>query len=130
MNGGSILAKGSGSSVTIVGTLGRDPELFYSSSGTAIASCSLAHTEGFGNNQKTVWTTCKFFGKQAEAVKEYLSKGSKVFVTGTLDEETWTDKSGTKKYKTVISCNTFESLSSGQAKQEQQTSSPIDNLPI
>lgn len=101
--------------VQIIGNLGNDPEVRYAQSGSAIATISVATTEKWkdkdGNSQeRTEWHRVKFFGKLAEIVEKYLSKGSKVYVEGSLRTEKYTDKEGVEKYTTDIIANEMKML--------------------
>ncbi len=75
------------------GNLTRDPELKYTQDGLAIANCSIAVNKRQTNKEdKTTFVDLTFFGKQAETVNQYLSKGSKILVNGELNQDTWNDK--------------------------------------
>jgi single-strand DNA-binding protein len=93
--------------VTLIGNLGKDPELRYTSSGVAVATFSLATNESWkdqdGNLQdKTQWHNIVAWKKLAEICGEYLKKGSKVYLEGRLQYRTYDDKNGVKKYITEI----------------------------
>jgi single-strand DNA-binding protein len=85
--------------ITIVGYLGRDPEIRYTSQGTAVCDFSVASTERrkdkAGELQEiTTWFRISLFGRQAEIAHQYLTKGRQVYVEGTLSQREWTDKDG------------------------------------
>jgi single-strand DNA-binding protein len=92
--------------IFLTGNLGRDPELRYTPNGTAVTSFSLATNERWttqdGQQQeRTIWWRVSVWGKQAESVSQYLSKGSQVFVEGRMDPDPetgnpriWTDRDG------------------------------------
>lgn len=94
--------------VIIVGTLGNDPEVKYSSSGSAIANLSVATSEQWKDKQtgekkeQTEWHRVVIFGKFAEVAGEYLRKGSQVYIEGQLRTRKWTDSNGVDKYTTEI----------------------------
>ena len=93
--------------VTLIGNLGKDPELRYTSSGVAVATFSLATNESWkdqdGNIQdKTQWHNIVAWKKLAEICGEYLKKGAKVYLEGRLQYRTYDDKNGVKKYVTEI----------------------------
>lgn len=94
--------------VIIVGTLGNDPELKYSTSGSAIANLSVATSEQWKDKQtgekkeQTEWHRVVIFGKPAEVAAEYLRKGSQVYIEGQLRTRKWTDSNGVDKYTTEI----------------------------
>jgi len=88
--------------ITLIGNLGRDPELRYTPGGEAIATFSIATTETWkdkgGNKQeRTDWHRIEFFGRQAEVCNEYLKKGSPVYVEGRMQYDKWTDKEGVER---------------------------------
>lgn len=90
----------------IVGNLGKDPELKYTPSGTAVATFSVATSESWKDdkgtiNERTEWHTVIAWRKLAEIVGEYLKKGKKVYIEGKIQTRSW-DKDGTKHYKTEI----------------------------
>ena len=94
--------------VIIVGTLGNDPEVKYSASGSAIANLSVATSEQWKDKQtgekkeQTEWHRVVIFGKLAEVAGEYLRKGSQVYIEGQLRTRKWTDSNGVDKYATEI----------------------------
>lgn len=94
--------------VIIVGTLGNDPEVKYSASGSAIANLSVATSEHWKDKQtgekkeQTEWHRVVIFGKLAEVAGEYLRKGSQVYIEGQLRTRKWTDSNGVDKYTTEI----------------------------
>jgi single-strand DNA-binding protein len=94
-------------SVTLVGHLGRDPELRTSSNGgTSWATFTLAtgraRRDGEQWVEDTDWHRVKVFGSQAETCHKHLSKGSLVIVEGSISYESWQDKDGVKRQTTVI----------------------------
>ena len=94
--------------VIIVGTLGNDPEVKYSASGSAIANLSVATSEQWKDKQtgekkeQTEWHRVVIFGKLAEVAGEYLHKGSQVYIEGQLRTRKWTDSNGVDRYTTEI----------------------------
>ncbi|MDH3688924.1 MAG: single-stranded DNA-binding protein [Gammaproteobacteria bacterium] len=92
----------------LVGHLGRDPEVRYSSNGSAIANVNIATTESWKDKQtgerqeRTEWHRIVFFGRLAEIASEYLKKGSQVYVEGRLQTRKWQDKEGADRYTTEI----------------------------
>jgi len=79
------------------GNLGGDMEIAYTKGGTAIGTVSMAVTHGFGDKQKTMWVKCKLFGKQAESLTPYLTKGSKPAFVGRFYIDEWTGDDGIKR---------------------------------
>ena len=103
--------------VMIIGNLGNDPEIKYAPSGTAIANFTVATTEGRKNKDgewedATEWHRIVMFGRQAEVCKDYLHKGSKVYIEGRLQTRSWEDQSGQRRYMTEINGNQMLMLDS------------------
>jgi single-strand DNA-binding protein len=93
--------------VTLIGNLGKDPELRYTSGGVAVATFSLATNESWkdqdGNMQeRTQWHNIVAWRKLAEIASEYLKKGSKVYIEGKLQYRSYDDKNGVKRNVTEI----------------------------
>lgn len=92
----------------ILGTLGNDPEVKYSASGSAIANLSVATSEQWKDKQTgekkehTEWHRVVIFGKLAEVAGEYLRKGSQVYIEGQLRTRKWSDSNGVDRYATEI----------------------------
>ena len=96
---------GSVNKVILVGNLGRDAEVRYTSSGTAVATLSLATTDvwtdkGGQRQEKTEWHRVVLWGKTAETLQEYLLKGRQIYVEGRLQTRQWDDRDGNKRYTT------------------------------
>jgi single-strand DNA-binding protein len=98
--------------VILAGTLGKDPELKYTTGGKAVASFSMATNDGFGDKKTTTWHNISAWGKTAENIKNYLTKGSNVYLEGRITTESWNNKEGVKVYKTVIVCDNIQFLDS------------------
>ena len=101
--------------VILIGTLGKDPEVRYAQSGSALASVSIATNESWKDKngekqERTEWHRVKFFGRLAEIAGEYLKKGSQVYIEGSLRTEKYTDKAGVEKYSTDIIANEMQML--------------------
>lgn len=98
---------GSVNKAIIVGNLGRDAEVRYTPGGTAVANISVATTETWNDKsgqrqEKTEWHRVAIWGKTAEAIGEYLTKGRQVYVEGRIETRQWDDKDGQKRYTTEI----------------------------
>lgn len=99
---------GSVNKVILIGNLGRDPEIRTTQSGTKVANLNLATAESWKDKssgerkEKTEWHRVVIFGSLAEIAEKYLTKGSKVYVSGSLQTRKWTDQSGVEKYSTEI----------------------------
>ena len=93
--------------VILVGNLGANPEMRYTQGGQAVANIRLATTERWtdrnGAKQETTeWHRVVVFGKQAEIVGQYLTKGRQVYVEGRIQTRQWQDQQGQKRYTTEI----------------------------
>jgi single-strand DNA-binding protein len=103
--------------VILLGNVGKDPEIRSTPSGTMVANFSIATSDRFqdaqGNWQdRTEWHNLVAFKRTAEIVRDYVKKGSKLYVEGKLQTSSWEDKtSGQKKYKTEIIVNDLSLLS-------------------
>jgi single-strand DNA-binding protein len=98
---------GSVNKVILVGNLGRDAELRYTPSGAAVATVNMATTEVWNDKagqrqEKTEWHRVILWGKTAESLAEYLTKGKQIYVEGRLQTRQWDDKDGNKRYTTEI----------------------------
>ena len=94
---------------TVIGRLAQDPEVRFTTGGTAVASFRLAVTNP-QDKDKPHWIPVKCLGKTAEAVGEYLSKGNQVGVTGRLESSEWDDKEGQRHWKLEILARTVDFL--------------------
>ena len=116
--------------IILIGNLGQDPELRYTSSGVAVASFSMATGESWkdqdGNVQeKTQWHKCVAWRKLAEIVGEYLKKGSKVYVEGRIQYRSYDDKNGVRRDITEIVIDQMLMLDSkGASHSEGAASAP------
>lgn len=103
--------------VILIGNLGRDPETRYSQSGSAVTNFSLATSESWrdrssGEQQdRTEWHNVVCFARLAEIAGEYLRKGSKVYIEGSLRTSSW-EQEGQKKYRTEVMARELQMLDS------------------
>jgi single-strand DNA-binding protein len=99
---------GSVNKVILIGNLGRDPEVRTMQNGGKVANLSIATSETWRDKssgerkEKTEWHRVVIFGNLAEIAEKYLKKGSKVYVSGSLQTRKWTDQSGAEKYTTEV----------------------------
>ncbi len=104
--------------VIIVGNLGGDPEVRYMPSGGAVTNVTIATSESWKDkqtgqqNERTEWHRVVFFNRLAEIAGEYLRKGSKVYVEGSLRTRKWQDQSGQDRYTTEIVAAEMQMLDS------------------
>ena len=114
--------------VILVGNLGTDPDLRYTSKGPPVCHLSVATSakwkDAEGNAQsKTCWHRVVAWGKQGELCKEYLSKGRQVYVEGRLQGSSYVDKDGVKRYSTEVVSSTVVFLGgNGQGRYRQEES--------
>jgi single-strand DNA-binding protein len=103
--------------VILIGNLGGDPEVRYTPDGVAVANFSLATSENWKDRngerqERTEWHRLVLWRQLAEIAKEYLKKGSKVYIEGKLQTRSWDDKSGQKHYTTEVVVAQMEMLDS------------------
>lgn len=102
--------------VILIGNLGRDPEVRYAPSGSAICNIALATSRNWKNRdtgerqEETEWHRVVFFDRLAEIAGEYLKKGRPVYVEGHLKTRKWTDKDGIERYSTEIIADQMQLL--------------------
>jgi single-strand DNA-binding protein len=102
--------------VILIGNLGRDPEVRYTPSGSAVCNVSLATTRQWkskdtGDKQEeTEWHRVVFYDRLAEIAGEYLKKGRSIYVQGRLKTRKWQDKDGAEKYTTEIIAEEMQML--------------------
>ena len=125
------MAKGINKAI-LIGNCVQDPETKYTASGAAVTHISLATSESWKDKQtgqkqeKTEFHRIVFFNRLAEIAGEYLRKGSKVYVEGSLRTNKWKDKDGNDRYTTEIVANQMQMLDS---KREVAGVLPAENLP-
>ena len=105
--------------VILVGNLGKDPEMRYTSSQTAVARFSIATSDRrkdqAGNwTEHTEWHNVVTFGKTAENCSNYLKKGRQVYIEGRIQTNKWQDKEGKDRYTTEVIANTVQFLGNKQ----------------
>ena len=88
--------------ITVIGNVGRDPELRYANSGTAVLKFSVADTIGKDDNKKTTWHDITVFGELAENVGSALGKGQRVVVMGRIQKSKYIGRDGVEKEKAEI----------------------------
>jgi len=92
--------------VQLIGRLGKDPELRYTSNGAAVTTLSIATSESYKEGdewkERTEWHQAVLWNRLAEIAGEYLSKGSQVYLEGRLQTRSWDDKDGNKRYTTEV----------------------------
>jgi single-strand DNA-binding protein len=133
----------------IIGNLGKDPEMRYTPSGSAVTQMSVATNRNYKDQagewqNEAEWFRVVIWGEQAERAAEHLRKGHKVYVEGRLQTRQWEDKSGEKRYTTELVASRFSSLerrdkedgswpsepSSGKAAPNSSAAEDFDDLPF
>lgn len=116
--------------VILIGNVGQDPEVKYLPKGDCVTTVSLATSESWKDRQtgqvqeRTEWSRVVFFKRLAEIAGEYLRKGSKVYVKGSLRTRKWQAQDGTDRYSTEIVANEMQLLDSQPAGQGGQPQRP------
>jgi len=115
--------------ISFTGTVGRDAEVKYLASGSAVLSVTVANSVGFGDKQKTNWFRVTLFGKRAEgSLKDYLKKGQAVFVSGELSQNSYQANDGTTKTSLEINANILDLVGKkSDGGQQQAASQPQSN---
>lgn len=119
--------------VMIIGNLGADPELRYTSNGQAVATFNVATSDSWTDangqaQERTEWHRVVAWAKLGEIVGEYLTKGGKVYVEGKLQTRTWDDQNGVKRYTTEINARDIILLGGrGEGAQGGRPPHPADS---
>jgi single-strand DNA-binding protein len=114
----------------LIGNLGKDPELRYTGSGTAVCNFSIATTEKWRDQQsnemkeRTEWHNIVLWGRQGENAKEYLQKGSPVYIEGRIQTRSYDDKEGNKRWITEIVGQRMQFLGRRGETQRDDNSAP------
>ncbi len=116
--------------VTLLGNLGRDPEVRFTQGGRAVANFTIATTESWGQGperqEKTEWHKIVVWGKLAELCGQYLSKGRQVYVEGRIQTRKYQDRDGQERYITEIVAREIVFLSGGDRQSSGQRYSNQD----
>ena len=115
--------------VSIIGNLGRDAELRYLPSGLAVLDFSIAANERWtdrnGQQQEnTTWFRISVFGKQADVLKQYLTRGKQVYIDGRLRMNEYTDRNGEKRFSLDVKADTVQLLGSRGAGEDRSAAPP------
>ena len=123
--------------VILVGNLGQDPEVRYMQSGAAVATLSIATSESWQDKttgerrERTEWHRVVLFGKLAEVAKDYLRKGSQVYIEGQLQTRKWQDQQGQDKFTTEIVVQGYNGVMQMLgSKQQQDWGQPAQQQPM
>lgn len=122
--------------VQIIGRLGQDPEIRYTTSGSAVCNMSIATTENYkdaaGNKKEaTEWHRVVLYRGLAERAERILKKGAQVYVEGRIKTEKWQDKDGITRYSTKVEGTEMKALGKAPDAQPAQSGNdnPFDDLP-
>lgn len=132
---------GSVNRVILVGNVGRDPEIRFTQGGDKIVNLSVATSESWRDRQsgerreKTEWHRVVIFNSNlADIAEKYVTKGSKVYIEGSLQTRKWQDQSGQDRYSTEVVLQRFNGnltlldSKGGGERQERQDAPPADDL--
>jgi len=103
-----------------IGNLVADPEVRYTQDGTAIANFKVACDSGHGEHKHTEFMRCVTFGRLAEVCGEYLLKGSKVYVCGSIQTRKWMDREDKPRYTTEAKIAEMKMLSSRASRESDE----------
>jgi single-strand DNA-binding protein len=112
--------------VILIGHLGRDPEVRYAPSGSAICNVTIATSRSWKDKtsgekvEETEWHRVVFYDRLAEIAGEYLKKGKQVYVEGRLKTRKWTDKENIERYTTEIVASEMTLLGGGDGERQQE----------
>ena len=125
---------GSVNRVILVGNLGRDAELKHTGGGTAVCTVGVATSEKFkdrdGNQKETTeWHNVVIWGKTAEALAAYLTKGKQIYVEGRLQTRVWTDKEGNERKTTEVKADRVVLLGGGSRDSGRRDQTAVDDAP-
>ncbi len=125
---------GSVNKVILIGRLGADPELRYTSSGTAVATLRMATNESWTGKtgqkeERTEWHRIVLWAKLAELAGQYLSKGRQVYIEGRLQTRSWDDRDGNKRYTTEVVGNSMQFLGGPSERKGESPDLPADLPP-
>jgi single-strand DNA-binding protein len=120
---------GSVNKAILVGNLGRDAEMRFTAGGTPVATVSIATTERFTDRdgqkrEDTQWHRIVIWGKTAESLHEYLTKGKQIYVEGRIQTRDWTDKEGKQQRTTEIRADRIVLLGGGGGGGEARAGRP------
>lgn len=117
--------------VILLGRLGQEPKLTFTSSGTPVCQFSLATSENWmkdGQKQeKTEWHKIVVWGKLAEVCNQYLQKGKQVYLEGRLQTRSWDDKNGQKRYSTEINADKVEFVGQKSSQDGAESASGVQS---
>jgi len=116
--------------ITIIGNLGRDPEMRYTPEGQAVVTFSVASSRKYKTaageqREETEWFNCSAWGKLADICNEYLTKGKQVYVEGRLKTRTYQTQNGETRFSIDVTCQEIQFLGGGQGQGQGQDREPV-----
>lgn len=127
---------GSFNKVILLGNLTRDPQLSYLPSQTAVVEIGLATNRKFkkqdgSQGEEVCFLDCQMYGKRAEVLNQYLSKGDPLLVEGRLRLDTWQSQDGTNHSRLRVMIESFEFMGGGEQREDtEQQGEEADNTPV
>ena len=109
--------------ITILGRIGREPELKTTQGGTTILSFPVADSKKIKGEEKTTWYDCAIFGQRATSLQQYIRKGEQIYVVGEHELQTWTKEDGSQGAKCAVMVSDIK-LIGGQQQQGYQQQAP------
>ena len=115
--------------IILTGNITKDAELRYTANDKAYSKFSIANNEGYGDNKKTNFFNCTLWGKSAENLNRFLTKGQKVLITGKVEINDYKDKEGVERKIIDINVDSFGrvELLGNKAQQESGTNNDTSN---
>ena len=115
--------------IILTGNITKDAELRYTANDKAYSKFSIANNEGYGENKKTNFFNCTLWGKSAENLNRFLTKGQKVLITGKVEINDYKDKEGVERKIIDINVDSFGGveLLGNKAQQESGTNNDTSN---
>ncbi len=114
---------------TIIGNVGREPELSYAGNGTAFTRFSVATTQGTGDKRETLWVNVTCFGKTAENMNLWLYRGCQVLCQGYVEKRKYTDKSSNERETWNLIASLVQPLDKKGDREKQQIQPPYTDEP-
>ena len=119
--------------VILIGNLGKDPEVRFTTGGKAVANFSLATSDSWmdaekGKQERTEWHNIVCWNKTAELCGQYLAKGRQAYIEGTIRSRSYDDKEGNKRQVVEIIADRVQFL--GGRQNEQGASTGLSNVPV
>ena len=110
--------------IIVIGNVGREPEMKYTSGGNAVTNFSLASNRRYTANgeqrNETEWFNCSAWGRLAEVASQHLRKGQQVYVEGRLKSRTYTTQNGETRFSNDITITEMQMLDQGRDRADQQ----------